>query len=207
MSTTTTRGSVRVAATLLIGILSACDSPSLATSEQVISPRNEAPTYAAAMRADIARLRASNTAGPASVGTTWGTHVTAADIAYQLERLLMQPAGPRASFESFFLNGGSSISVNGAPPASRNVEFGAWTHCSGCSSASTETGGEMSMTLVQSGGLRSATSRFGNPSPYSSGWYIMGISGVRADASIYTVHTARYVNTSYTKRSSAGATV
>jgi hypothetical protein len=205
MLTSTKRISILAASTLLTVVLGACDSPSLASSGQP-SPQDEAPAYAAAVRADLARLRAPGMMVVAA-GTTWQRDATASDVTGYLERLLVRPAGPRTTYDPLLLNGGSSISASGAPPMSRTVQFNAWTQCSGCSSASTETGGEMSMTLVQGGSYTTSSARYGNLSPYSSGWYVMGLSGVRADASISTVHYAKYASMTYTKRSSAGAPV
>lgn len=189
-------------------LLCACAGPApTASDRQLTDDHASATSYSATIQSDLARLRAWDAAGPVSVGTTWGRDATVNDVIGRLEGLLARRAAPRAFYEMFQTSGASAVTVDGGPPSSRTVQFSAWTHCTGCSSGSTETGGEMTMTLVQGGSYTYGSSRFGNLSPYSSGWYNMSISGDRADASITTRHYIKYTANTYTKYSSAGATV
>lgn len=156
------------------------------------------------MRAEIARLR--NTSGMG--GTSLGPNTTAADMADYLERLMLKGEGARSSYDMFMLNGASAIYPSGgSPPGTRTIEVSAWTHCNGCVSASTETGGDLRITFVQNGSNSPYPRRYSNLSPYSSGLWYFSVSGNRVDASVYTEHYAKYAGSEYTKRSSAAATV
>ena len=194
-----------LAACPLIVVMSACESASLPIPDP--SPADGAAEAYASARADIALYRDLHHAGSTHAGTTSQRDVTGPEMADHLERLLARAEGPRRSFDPLMLNGGSAVTASGDPGTARTVEFSAWTHCTGCSSGSTETGGDMKMTLVQGGSYTYSSSRFGNLSPYSSGRSTMGISGVRADASITTQHYAKYASNTYTRYSSAGGGV
>lgn len=114
---------------------------------------------------------------------------------------------PRVGAEMFSMSGGSAISSSGSPPATRVVEFSAYTQCSACASGMTETGGEMRMSISSGGSSTNATNYFGQLGPYATGSYTMTVSGAAANASIMTLHTTRYSSQTYTTHSSANRTV
>lgn len=156
------------------------------------------------MRAEIARLRNA----PRTGGTSLGPKTTTADMADYLERLVLGGSGTRYSYDMFMLNGASAIyPTGGSPPGTRTVEVNAWTHCTGCVSASAETGGDLSIIFVQNGSNSPYPRRFSNLSPYSSGLWYFSVSGNRVDASVYTEHYVKYAGSIYKKRSSAAATL
>lgn len=184
-------------------LLTSCGDLPVSAPQRTASPSHAEAAAASAMQADIARLRNA----PRTGGTSLGRGTTAADMAEYLERFA-PGSGTRYSYDMFMLNGASAVyPTGGSAPGTRTVEVNAWTHCTGCVSASTETGGDVRIVFVQNGTNYPHPRRFSNLSPYSSGMWYFSVSGARVDASVFTEHYANYAWNKHTRRSSAVASL